>query len=84
VLTVVDLSKVKHLRSLIRTWNLKNITATDFTLNCPGAKRLGLYYRHFGTTLPLDIQGFVAKVINDEWLSIRFELCGETIRVEKR
>jgi hypothetical protein len=28
-------------------------TATDFTLNCPGVKRLGLHYRHFGTPLPL-------------------------------
>jgi hypothetical protein len=41
------------LPSLIRAWNLKNITATDFTLNRPGVKRLGLHYKHFGTPLPL-------------------------------
>ena len=41
------------LPSLIRAWNLKNITTTDFTLNCPDVKRLGLHYRHFGTPLPL-------------------------------
>src|SRR5258708_37088516 len=39
--------------SLLRAWNLKNITASHFTLNCPDVKRLGLHYRNFGTPLPL-------------------------------
>src|ERR1700730_1800433 len=38
---------------LIRAWHLKNITATDFTLNWPAVKRPGLHYSHSGTPLPL-------------------------------
>jgi hypothetical protein len=38
---------------LIRGLHLKNITATDFSLNCPAVKSLGLHYRRFDAPLPL-------------------------------
>ena len=56
----------------------------DGTLVCPkpiGHLQQLLEYSRRGAP---DIHSFVAKVINDARPSLRFELCRETIRVEKR